>query len=138
MVKSQIAILVTMPKIHYECKESIKGVLYTFKVNSEGKKKRVKNTEASNCNNIKACPGLNTLCDRKIIKESLPCKKKNTVFANKKDASHYCRLKRAKAKDAPYRKAKREKVARKANSILKNEPSSKKGTKTKRVVRFAV
>jgi hypothetical protein len=109
------------------------GVLFTYRVNKDGKKIRVSNSFAAESKTIPVCK---KTCDLRQV--NLPCKKKQTVFTRAKDYRDFCKLKREKSKNAPYVRAKRKEVVERANNSLRRSlaESGKRSTK-KTKVRFA-
>ena len=87
--------------------------LYTFQI-VNGKKVRVANTFARECNNVPRCGKKKVMCGSA---PKLPCKKKSHIFNSKQDLKEYCGLIRARPK-GEYGRRERAEIAVKATKEM--------------------
>jgi hypothetical protein len=101
---------------HYTCVTGKDDRIYVFRINKNGKKHRVKNIYADKCPKDEL-PDCNKPCKNGKIskKANPPCTKKGGVFVDKQDITQYCKTKTP----GLYKRREREKVAKKANILLK-------------------
>jgi hypothetical protein len=113
----------------YTCTKGKDGRIYVFSINKQGKKHRVKNIYADKCKK-KQLIKCKKLCKNNKIsqKANPPCKKRSTVFVDKKDINSYCQ---SKIKGS-YDRRNRQKIAEQANKLMKKEIINK-STKKKQI-----